>query len=219
MKPLVEIENLLVRREGKTVLALDHLEIEQGRVTALVGPNGSGKTTLLLVLMRLLEPAAGTIRFAGKSLEKFDALDYRRRIGLVMQSPLMLERTVAENIALGLRFRRLSREETAERVQTWLARLQIDHLRERKATSLSGGEAQRVALARSLVLQPELLLLDEPFQSLDRPAHAALIADLRSLLEGTGTTVLFSTHSRSDVRVLAERTIRLKNGKLDPAAV
>jgi tungstate transport system ATP-binding protein len=219
MKALVEIEKLLVRRAGKTVLTFDRLEIEQGRVTALVGPNGSGKTTLLLVLMRLLEPASGKIRFAGRPVEQIPVLDYRRRISLVMQAPLMLDRSVAENIALGLRFRRLSREETAQRVQTWLERLQIVHLRQRKATGLSGGEAQRVALARALVLQPELLLLDEPFQSLDRPAHAALVADLRSLLDGTRMTVLFSTHSRSDVRLLADRTIRLKDGALDPAAV
>jgi len=214
MSALVEIRDLLVRRQRTTVLEIDSLAIPAGRVTALVGPNGAGKTTLLLVLAGLLKPARGEILFGGQPLTGQKDTLYRRRIGLVMQNALMLDRSVEENVAVGLRFRGLSRAEITPHVDEWLARLRIEHLRGRRATSLSGGEGQRVALARALVLDPELLLLDEPFQSLDEASHASLLADLKALLPRARTTILFSTHSQKDVRELAEERVALKSGKL-----
>lgn len=214
MSALVEIRNLKIRRQQGIVLEVARLDIERGRVTALVGPNGAGKTTLLLALARLLKAESGEIRFDGRPLETIPALEYRRRIGLVMQDALLLGRSVFDNVALGLRFRRLPGPETCRRVDEWLERLGVSSLRNRKATQLSGGEAQRVALARALVLQPDLLLMDEPFKSLDEASHSRLLADLKSLLPQTNTTTLFATHSAKDVCALADEKITLQGGKL-----
>jgi tungstate transport system ATP-binding protein len=212
---IIEIRNLLIHRSGRPVLEIEHLKIEKGKVLALVGPNGAGKTTLLMVLARLLKPERGEILFAGQRLEQIKALDYRRHIGLAMQEALMLDMTVSQNIAIGLRFRSLPGHEITSRVEAWLERLHIAHLKNRSAAKLSGGEAQRVALARAFVLQPELLLLDEPFGGLDKKTRPQLIRDLKTLLPAMHTTTLFSTHDDREVNALADDKIELTDGKIN----
>jgi len=214
MSTLVEIRNLLVRRAGLPVLEIDHLNIEKRRVLVLVGPNGAGKTTLLLVLARLLKPERGDILLNGQPATGLRDRDYRRRIGLVMQDPLLLDMSVYDNIAIGLRFRHVPGPESAHRVEAWAERLGIQHLKTRKAATLSGGEAQRVALARAFVLQPELLLLDEPFGALDEKTRTELLRDLKALLPTTGATTLFSTHDDREVNALADSKIELADGKI-----
>jgi tungstate transport system ATP-binding protein len=214
MSSLVTIQKLRIQREKTTVLEIELLEIRRGQVTALVGPNGAGKTTLLLALAGLLKPASGTILFEGQRLENIPAINYRRRIGLVMQDSLLLDRSVFENISLPLLFRSVTKSEINRRVDECLDRLNISALRSRRATQLSGGESQRVALARALVLQPDLLLLDEPFKSLDEASHAALLADLKVILPVTNCTTLFATHNAKDVHELADNKIALRNGRL-----
>jgi len=216
MSTLIEIRDLLVHRSRRPVLEIDQLKIEKGKVLALVGPNGAGKSTLLLVLARLLKPETGEILFDGRPLEHIKARDYRRRIGLVMQEALLLDMSVAQNIALGLHFRGLDHHEIGMRVDEWLERLNITHLKNRSAGKLSGGEAQRVTLARAFVLQPELLLLDEPFGALDRKTRPELIHDLKTLLPAMHTTTLFSTHEEREVSALADQKIELTNGRIVP---
>jgi tungstate transport system ATP-binding protein len=213
MSTLVEIRGLLVRCAGRPVLEIDHLTIEKGRVLAVAGPNGAGKTTLLLILARLLKPERGEIQFDSQPLESIPDLDYRRRIGLVMQDSLLLNRSVIDNVTTGLRFRHLPKTEVTRRVEEWLERLGISHLRERPALQLSGGEARRVALARAFALQPDLLLLDEPFSALDRASRHRLQDDLKTILAGTNTTTVFSTHSEADVQKLSDCKIELNGGK------
>jgi tungstate transport system ATP-binding protein len=215
MTNLIEIRGLLVRREKRVALEIERLTIEKGRVLAVAGPNGAGKSTLLLALARLLKPERGEIIFDGLPLERIPELDYRRRIGLVMQDSLLLNRSVFDNVALGLRFRRLPKDEVTRRVDEWLERLGISHLRGRPGLQLSGGEARRVALARAFALQPDLLLLDEPFSALDRASRHKLQDDLKSILSGAKMTVVFSTHSETDVQKLADRKIELNGGKLE----
>jgi tungstate transport system ATP-binding protein len=215
MTDLVVIHSLLVRREKRLALEIERLAIEKGRVLAVAGPNGAGKTTLLLVLARLLKPERGRIEFDGRPLESISDLDYRRRIGLVMQDSLLLNRSVFDNIAIGLRFRRLPKDEITRRVDEWLECLGISHLRQRPALQLSGGEARRVALARAFALQPDLLLLDEPFSALDRASRHKLQDDLKTILAGANITTVFSTHSEADVQKLADRKIELNGGKLE----
>jgi tungstate transport system ATP-binding protein len=214
MSELIEIRHLFVYRSDRLVLEIDHLKIEKGKVLALVGSNGAGKSTLLLVLARLLKPERGEILFAGQPIERMKFLDYRRRIGLVMQEALMLNMSVDENIALGLRFRGLPRQKIASRIDEWLERLNITHLKNRSAAKLSGGEARRVALARAFVLQPELLLLDEPFSALDKKARPELIRDLKTLLPAMRTTTIFSTHDDLEVNALADEKIELACGRI-----
>jgi tungstate transport system ATP-binding protein len=213
LSALVSINNLLVQRSGRKVLEIDHLTIERGVVLAVAGPNGAGKTTLLLVLARLLKPDQGEIQFNGQAWEEISDLNYRRRIGLVMQNSLLLNCSVFENIALILQFRRLPRPEVNKRTEEWLERLGLSHLRKRSASQLSGGEARRVALARAFAIQPDLLLLDEPFSALDRESRHKLQDDLKTIFLTTKTTTVFSTHSETDVQNLSNRKIELTVGR------
>jgi tungstate transport system ATP-binding protein len=209
MNYFLEVSDLVVRRSGMIALEIDHLRLEEGKVSALVGPNGAGKSTLILVLAGLLKPVKGEILVEGKPILKMQAREYRRRIGLVMQEPLLLDMTAYDNIGIGLRFRHKSKTEISRRVAVWGERLGIEHLRKRRASTLSGGEAQRVALARAFVLQPELLLMDEPFGALDKKTRSGLINDLKSLLPETGATTLFSTHDEREVNTLADHQFEL----------
>jgi tungstate transport system ATP-binding protein len=213
MKPLIEIRDLLIKRGNTVVLEIDHLEITPNIVTALVGPNGAGKTTLLNALARLIKPTRGQILFDGRLMDDIPAIEYRRKIGLVMQDSFLLDLSVFDNIALGLRFRRTPKVEITSRVEKILERLNISSLRSRNAIHLSGGEAQRVSLARALVLEPQLLLLDEPFISLDEKSHGSLLTDLKILLPQTQTTTILATHASRDIHELSNNQIPMMNGK------
>jgi len=214
MGKLLEICDLEVARCEQVVLSVEHLTLREGEVMAVIGPNGAGKSTLLLTLNRLLQPVRGQINFRGKSIFSEDELTYRRRIGLVLQDPLLMDATVFDNVAMGLRFRHLPRRIVTTRVDEWLDRLGIVHLRNRRARNLSGGEAQRVSLARAFVLQPELLLLDEPFSALDAPSRARLLEDFQGLLQDTSVTTLFITHDLDEALFLGERVAVLLQGRL-----
>ncbi|MGA9533950.1 MAG: ATP-binding cassette domain-containing protein [Anaerolineales bacterium] len=206
MIPLLEVRDLVVIRGDQEALQLDHLVIHQGEVLAVVGPNGAGKSTLLWVLARLLKPERGEITLNGRSVAAESDTAYRRRIALVMEEPMLFEGSVFDNVAAGLTFRRCPEEETHDRVARWLEKLGVAGLVDRDASELSGGEARRVGLARALVLEPELLLLDEPFSALDPPARAAILEDLALLLPGSGMTTVFVTH---DLREAAQLGTRL----------
>lgn len=211
---LLEIRDLRVVRGGKTVLTIDELLIEKGDILAVVGPNGAGKSTLLLTLARLLHPENGEILFSGRQASADSDTSYRRRIALVLQEPLLFDVSVFDNVASGLRFRGLEKSKIQPRVDVWLKRLGILELKKRRATELSGGEAQRVSLARALVLEPELLLLDEPFSALDPPTHKRLLTELSALLAETQTTTVFITHDLQEALRLGKRMAVILNGVL-----
>jgi len=214
---ILAIHDLLIRRGERITLQIDRLDVVEGETLAVIGPNGAGKSTLLLSLARLLRPARGQIRFRGQSLEDLSELAYRRRIALVLQEPLLLDTTVFDNVAAGLRYRRLPRLEVEMRVGEWLERLGVAHLRERRSRQLSGGEAQRVSLARAFAIQPELLLLDEPFSALDAPTRLRLLDDFQALLAATQVTTLFITHDLDEALLLGDRVAVLLEGRLRQA--
>jgi tungstate transport system ATP-binding protein len=211
---ILNIKELCVTRSDQTVLQVSSLDIQEGEVLAVIGPNGAGKSTLLLVLARLLEHQSGQVYFRGKPFEQEDELIYRRRIALVLQEPLLLHRSVFDNVAAGLKFRGLPRAEVKSRTDEWLERLGINQLRNRPAHRLSGGEAQRASLARAFILQPELLLLDEPFSALDAPTRSRLLQDLRALLTQTSITTVFITHDLDEALLLGDRVAVLLGGVL-----
>ncbi|MBS4062646.1 MAG: ABC transporter ATP-binding protein [Bacteroidetes bacterium] len=210
----LQISDLAVKRGGRIALEVEALIVQKSEVLAVVGPNGAGKSTLLLALARLLKPERGEIWFNGQPASAESALHYRRRIGLVMQDPLLFDMSVYENVASGLKFRGVPKNEIPPRIEKWLAQLGISHLAGRRASELSGGEGQRVSLARALVLDPELLLLDEPFSALDSPTRARLIDDLGRILPENGVTTIFITHDLAEASKLGDRLAILLDGKL-----
>lgn len=212
--PLVRIRDLLVRRGGRDALRVASLDVERGEVLALVGPNGAGKSTLLLTLAHLIQADRGEIVFAGTPLREWDSLEYRRKLAFVFQDPLLMDLSVSGNVALGLNFRGASKVGTEAKARHWLELLGIQSLAQRRAIELSGGEAQRVSLARALVLDPELLLLDEPFAALDPPSRARLLDDLTPLLSQDHRTTLFVTHDLQEAARLGDRVAVIIGGRL-----
>jgi molybdopterin-binding protein len=210
---VVELSGVRVIYGGATVLDVPSLEVCEGEILAVVGPNGSGKSTLLRVAGLLERPTQGVVRFRGRPVDPRSSLAERRRIGTVFQHPLLADMTVAQNVALGLKFRGVA-DERGARVERWLERLGIAPLRDQWARTLSGGQAQRVALARALVLEPEALLLDEPFSGLDAPSRAELLPELASLLRHDRVTTVLVTHDRGEAQALGDRVAVLMGGRI-----
>jgi tungstate transport system ATP-binding protein len=213
-EPILSVENLIVRRGSEFDLTIDHFDIYQSEVLAIVGPNGAGKSTLLLTLSKLLVPASGSISFRGQLIEEIPDLTYRRQIALVLQEPLLFDTSVYNNIAAGLRFQGYSKSTQDQRINEWLDRLNLSQLKHRPASQLSGGQAQRVSLARAMVLEPTLLLMDEPFSALDTPSRIAFMQELRTLLTETATTTLFITHDQEQALFIGDRVAVLLDGKI-----
>ena len=214
MTALIEIRDLVVQRGGLEALQINALDIPRGETLAVVGPNGAGKSTLLLVLAKLIRPAGGQIQFNGMPFSKLNELEYRRKISFVFQDPLLLDMSVEENVALGLKFRGLPKEDIQTRVKQWMKQLGIEALAKRRAGQISGGEAQRISLARAFVLEPELLLLDEPFSALDPPTRANLLDELSALLVRDHRTAIFVTHNLNEAAKLSQRIAIIIKGKL-----
>ena len=211
---MIVIRDLLIQRNKRDVLRVDSLDIQRGETLTVVGPNGAGKSTLLLALAHLLKPAGGEIQFDGKSVNRWNDLEYRRKISYVFQAPLLMDMSVEQNVGLGLKFRGVSKEEIHKRVGRWIQALGIESLSKRRASQLSGGEAQRVSLARAFVLEPELLLLDEPFAALDPPTRAKLLDDLSRILGEDHRTAVFVTHNLNEAAKLSHRIAVVVGGML-----
>lgn len=214
INPILTIRNLEVRRGKYFSLSVDHLDVEEGEVLAIIGPNGAGKSTLLLTINKLLLPEKGTIKFKGQLFEEINDLFYRRQLALVLQEPLLLNMPVYQNIATGLNFRGLHKKEINRRIKEWATRFNIGHILEESAAKLSGGQAQRVSLTRALVLEPDILLLDEPFSALDKPSRTSIMHDLRDLLTESKITTIFITHDQEQPLFLADRVAAMLDGKI-----
>ena len=214
MSVLISIHDLLIQRNGRDALNVKLLEIKRGETLAIVGPNGAGKSTLLLALARLIKPVRGQMTFNGSAVSQMNDLEYRRKISFVFQDPLLMDMSVEKNIALGLRFRSTDKTETRTRVDRWSKAMGVDSLLGRRAGQLSGGEAQRVSLARAFVLDPELLLMDEPFSAVDPPTRAQLLKDLSNLLSHDHRTTIIVTHNLAEAAQIGNRMAVIINGEL-----
>jgi tungstate transport system ATP-binding protein len=212
--PVLTLREVVVRYPTGWTLTVPLLHVYGGEVLGVIGPNGSGKSTLLRVLALLQPPTAGEVWFRGRTVTVARGLEARRRMAVVFQRPWLADTTVLANAALGLWFRHVPAPERDARALHWLERLGIAALARRPARTLSGGEAQRAALARALAVAPEVLLLDEPFAGLDAPTRSALMADLAAVLRAEGTTTVLVTHDRDEVRALADRVAVLVAGRL-----
>jgi tungstate transport system ATP-binding protein len=212
---ILEAKNLRVVRAGTTLLDVPELTINDGEVLSLIGPNGAGKTTLLQTLCYLLKPFEGEIFFRGHKVGgEYPIYGYRRKLAMVFQEPLLFDSTVFKNVASGLEFRGVKRSEVESIVTENLKRFGIDHIGNRSARTLSGGEAQRTSLARAFAIKPELLFLDEPFAALDPPTRESVIRDLGQALRKSKTTTIFATHDRMDALHLSNRIAIMNEGRI-----
>ena len=213
--PILEAKGIQVIRGGTILLDISSFLIHEGEILSLIGPNGAGKTTLLQTLSYLLKPFQGEILFRGRKIEaNHSVLEYRRKLAMVFQEPLLFDTTVFNNVASGLKIRGMKKNEIHDRVMEQLDRFGISHLKDRSAKTLSGGEAQRTSLARAFSIQPEILLLDEPFASLDPPTRDSLIEDLEHILRQTQTAAILATHDRLEALRLSNRMAVMKDGKI-----
>ena len=207
----ITIRDLVIDRGGRTVLAVDTLDIATGKITAVIGPNGSGKSTLLRALQLLIQPTRGDLRIDGVPMRQ-DTLATRRRMASAFQEPLLLNTSVVKNVETALRLHGVPRAQRRDTAIHWLDRFGVGALADRHARELSGGEAQRVSLARAFAVEPELLLLDEPFSALDPPTRAALIEDFAGIARQTSVTTLLVTHDRDEALRLADEVVVLIAG-------
>lgn len=186
-------------------------EIREGEFISLLGPSGCGKTTLLRTMAGFEPISSGRIEIDGRNVSKLPP--HKRGVGFVFQNfALFPHLTVRDNVAFGLRLRKVPRTDTAARADEALRTVGLEHLAHRMPAQLSGGQQQRVAIARAIVLKPPILLLDEPLSSLDLKLRIQMRAELRSLQKKLGTTFIYVTHDQSEALALSDRIFILSKG-------
>ncbi len=206
---MLAASDITMRFGERTVLDRVTLTVADGEVVAVLGPSGSGKSTLLRVIAGLLSPDSGSVHLDGVDITALPT--HRRGIGLVFQDEQLFPHLdVASNIGFGLRMQHdHSRATTRQRVEEMLQLVGLAGFGSRRVGSLSGGEAKRVALARSLAPRPRVLLLDEPLTGLDPDLHDRLVVDVAGVLRTTGTTAVLVTHDHDEAAAIAHRIVRL----------
>ncbi len=197
----------VVRRRGKTILGPVSLEITASGLTMVLGPNGSGKTTLLRVLHGVERLSAGDMQWGG------DLGTAQSRQAYVFQTPIMMRRSVADNLAYPLQLVSTAKPEIAARVTAWADRIGLGGALDQSAMRLSGGEKQKLALARALIREPEVLFLDEPCANLDGRSTREIEAILQEALTA-GTRIIMATHDLGQVRRLADEVVFLHRGEI-----
>ncbi|HHC08830.1 MAG TPA: ABC transporter ATP-binding protein [Actinobacteria bacterium] len=209
---MLEVDAVTVRFGAATALDGFSLRVPQGRRVAVMGPSGSGKSTLLRVVAGLQRPDGGHVRWAG--VDVTDVPPHRRGFGLMFQDyALFPHRSVAGNVAYGLEMAGRSRAEIAERVRTMLELVGLPGAEDRDVATLSGGEQQRVALARTLAPAPRLVLLDEPLGSLDRALRDRLLVDMPRIFDRIGATVVYVTHDREEAFAVGDEIVVARAGR------
>jgi tungstate transport system ATP-binding protein len=213
--PIFRVINVSKRFNGKEALRDVSFEVEKGEIFAIIGPSGAGKSTLLRLLNLLDIPTKGRIFFDGTNVDTaISQLELRRRMAMVFQEIAFFGGSVYDNIAYGLRIRKEDKESIDEKVEYALDLVGLSDYKERDAKTLSGGEAQRIAFARATVLEPDVLLLDEPTANLD-PINESIIEDIILRINKLGITVVIATHKQAEAISLADHVAVLNEGKIE----
>jgi ABC-type sulfate/molybdate transport systems ATPase subunit len=214
----IRVENIRYSYEGGTSVLRDiSLDIEQGEFLTLLGPSGSGKTTLLRILAGMHFPQSGQVFFDGRDVTHVQPNE--RNVGFVFQNyALFPHMNVFDNVAFGLRMRRLARAEVVQRAHEALAMVDLSDLADRRPNELSGGQQQRVSLARAVAIRPDVLLMDEPLGSLDKRLRQRLQEELRALQRAIGITTVYVTHDQDEAFALSHRVAVMNGGVIEQLA-
>jgi putative ABC transport system ATP-binding protein len=210
--PILRLENLCYEAGGKAIVCDVSVEVRRGDFFAVVGPSGAGKSTLLRLLNRLDEPSGGTVYLEGRDYRQLPPAELRRRVGMVMQAANLFPGTVADNLRFGPQQR--GEEVSGETIAGLLERVGLSEYEERDVSNLSGGEAQRVSLARTLANTPEILLLDEPTSALDDAARHDVEELICSIVCEQELTALIVTHDMEQAARMVSQVIVLEKGRL-----
>lgn len=208
MKMIFRLEN--IRYKG--ILKIDDLRISACMVTCLTGESGAGKTSLLRLLNRMDDPDSGSIYYQDRLLDEFNPIELRRKVTMLSQAPFTLPGTIEENLQIGLELTEREKKDKAELVKA-LETVQLQKSLDEGAENLSGGEKQRLALARLLLLKPEVYLLDEPTSALDEEAEMTVMSRFLEEVKREKGTVIMITHSKQLAEICAEKRIVLKKAK------
>jgi len=213
--PIFELTDLTQIFDDKIVLDIPKLSFGSGRIYCLYGPNGSGKTTLFEILALLRKPVKGNILFKGQEVypREEGVSELRSKVTLVHQDPLLFDTSVERNVDYGLRVRKIKKESRQKRVSECLRLVGLDGFQKRKARTLSGGEVQRISIARALAIHPDVLLFDEFSANVDEENRHILEAIILRSREQFGTTIIFTTHYIDQAYRLADEVIHLSKGK------
>ncbi len=210
----VALKDVVKRFGSFTAVHRMSLEIPEGSFVTLLGPSGCGKTTTLRMIAGLLDPTEGDISIKGRRIN--DVPIHRRNLGLVFQNyALFPHKTVADNVGFGLKYRSVARAEAEKRVRQALELVQLPHLAHRYPSELSGGQQQRIALARAVVIEPDVLLLDEPLSALDANLRENMRVELKNIQKRIGVTSIFVTHDQSEALAMSDRIIVMSEGRVE----
>jgi ABC-type Fe3+/spermidine/putrescine transport system ATPase subunit len=211
---VLELDRIVKRYEKFTALGPVNIKVQKGELLTLLGPSGCGKTTTLHIIAGLTRPTEGRLLLAGRDITRL-APPYRD-MGLVFQNyALFPHRTIAENVAFGLRMRKVPKAEITGRVRAKLDMVGLPGIEERYPHQLSGGQRQRVALARALVIEPSILLLDEPLSNLDALLRKRMRLELRDIQQKLGITTVFVTHDQDEAFEMSDRVILMNAGRVE----
>jgi tungstate transport system ATP-binding protein len=215
MIPILEMERVRYETQKKRILDIPAFELYEDDFLGIMGPNGAGKSTFLKVLAFLEQPTSGSITYRGESLTaKTIPLPIRRKFAVALQKSFLLQDTVFNNVALGLKLRKDTKIEITLKVNNILELFEISHLASKSTQQLSGGEAQRVNLARAFVMEPEVLFLDEPFSALDFSTKMKLIEDFKRIGRMTNTTTVLISHDLLEIQSLTNRLMIVIDGSI-----
>ncbi|WP_069650918.1 ATP-binding cassette domain-containing protein [Caloranaerobacter ferrireducens] len=206
----VSLYNVKKNYGNKNILNISELKIKKGKITGLIGQNGVGKTTLLNIVAGLDKDFDGVVKYDGKQLSK----SILKEMTIVFQRPKLLARSVYENIEYPLKLRKIPKHIRKSMVNEIMNRFRINYLRDAIATNLSGGESQKVSIARGMVFNPKLLILDEPTSNLDSKSVFIIEKEIINMNREKGTTVIIVTHDLKQIEKICDEVICLEDGKV-----
>lgn len=208
----LSMSEIVVHRGRQRVLAFDSFNLGRGENVAIIGANGSGKSSFLLAAGLLIPSTQGEICYFGNKISRSNRRDFRRLSAISFQDPVLLDRSVVDNLKIAMDLRGFEKKLISKGAYTWLERLGVDRVAEKKPHELSGGERQRVSLARAFALEPSILMLDEPFTAIDPVDKQSISRDLHDLITGGELSSIVVTHDISEAVVLADKVVVLIDG-------